>query len=129
MNSSQRYVSTKPVRRFLSQIVRKSSRSSCTTGCCPVFYKLQNFFNTLDLDGHKTRRTTSVPSYLLYFLFKSVFYITRLRLGILKDFLYSRLYSLSSHFKQTFLGLTKSLRYSWATVCVDDSDFSATNIH
>ena len=24
-------------------IVRKSSRSSCTTGCCPVFYKLQNF--------------------------------------------------------------------------------------
>ena len=47
------------------------------------------------------------------------------RLGILKDLLYSRLYSLSSHFEQTFLGfkdLTKSLRYRWATVCVDDSD-------
>ena len=65
VNLSQRYVSTKPVRRFLyqelveitifvlyaivsrvflSQIVHKSSRSSCTTGCCPVFYKLQNFW-------------------------------------------------------------------------------------
>ena len=30
-----------------------------------------------DLDGHKTRRTTSMPSYLLYFLFKSVIFAPR----------------------------------------------------
>ena len=40
----------------------------------PRFLQTSEFLNIhlLDLDGHKTRRTTSVPSYLLYFLFKSV---------------------------------------------------------
>ena len=95
VNSIRRYVSVKPVRRllsqelaevtifqsraivsraFLSKVLCGSSPGSCYYLPCPCSPQTLEFLNIylLDLDGLQTRCTTSVPSYLLYFLFKQV---------------------------------------------------------
>ena len=49
-----------------------------------------------------------------------------------KRLLYSRVYLLTSHFKQAFLvfkDMTKCLRCRWATACVDNSHFSSKIFH
>ena len=62
------------LRAFLSQVLCRSSPSSCYYLPCPRSSQTSEYLNTyiLDLDGLQTRCTTSVPTYLLHFLFKRV---------------------------------------------------------